>query len=136
MDAGDRQCHDMHLLNTDNISYQYKNHKKFLNTGDQYKKKKYIHACINERRHFTPFVASVDELIGVEEEATHKRISRRLTNNWKEPYSHTCGYVKNILAINLVRATHRCIRGNRVPASQIRVNRPQWEDGAGLHLFQ
>ena len=47
----------------------------------------------------------------------------------------TCGYVKSRVAITLVRATHQCIRGSRVPAHRISVKRPQWEYGAGLNLF-
>ena len=46
------------------------------------------------------------------------------------------GYVKSRIAINLVRATHWCIRGSRVPEHQISVHHPQWEDGARLNLFR
>ena len=75
-------------------------------------------------------------LLGVEAEANLKRIVRRLTQKFKEPYSYTCGYVKSRVAITLVRATHRCIRGVRVPESCIILIRPQWEDGEGLNLFR
>ena len=78
----------------------------------------------------------MDGLLGVEETATLKRISSRLATNRKQSYSKTCGYVKSRIAITLVRATHRCIGGSRVTAHRISVQRPQWEDGAGLNLFR
>ena len=68
--------------------------------------------------------------------ATLKRINSSLAQKWKEPYSCTCGYVKSRVAITFVRTTHYCIQGFRVPVSHISVTRPQWEDGAVLHLFR
>ena len=38
----------------------------------------YLEACLQQRRHFSPFVASVDGLMGVEAMATLKRIASRL----------------------------------------------------------
>ena len=90
----------------------------------------YLEACLQQCRHFSPFVASVDRLLGLEATATLKTIASRLATKWKNSYSKTCGYVKRRIAITLVRATHRCIRGSRVPAHRISVQRPQWEDGA------
>ena len=40
------------------------------------------------------------------------------------------------MEITSVRAIHLCIRGSRVPAHKISVQRLQWEDMAGLALFQ
>ena len=96
----------------------------------------YLEDCLRQRQQFSPFVASVDVLPGVEDTATLKRIASRLASKWKQTYSKTCGYVKSRIAITLLRATHQCIRGSRVPAHKISVKRPQWEDGAGLALFR
>ena len=96
----------------------------------------YLEACLRRRRHFSPFVASVDELPGVEATANLKRLASRLVTKWKQSYSKTCGYVKSRIAITLVRTTHRCIRGYLVTAHQISVLWPQREDGAGLNLFR
>ena len=95
----------------------------------------YLEACLQQRRHFSPFVASVDRLLGEEATATLKRVSSRLATKWRQPYSKMCGYVKSRVAITLVRATHRCLRGSWVPAHRISVQRPQWEDGTGTNLF-
>ena len=96
----------------------------------------YLETCLRQRRHFSPFVASVDGLMGVEATATLKRIASLLATKWRQPYSKTCGYVKGRMAITMVSATHRCLRVSRVPAHRISVKRPQWEDGAGLNLFR
>ena len=72
-----------------------------------------------------PLIAlTVDGILGVEAEATLKRIAICLVTNWWQTYSRTCGYVKSRTAITLVRATHRCARGFRVPAKKISVQGP------------
>ena len=69
----------------------------------------YLEACLKQRWHLSPFVASVDGLLGVEATANLKRIASRLATKWKQFCSKTCGYVKSRIVITLVRATHRCI---------------------------
>ena len=96
----------------------------------------YPEDCLQQLRKFSPFVALVDGLMGVEATATLKRFASRLSTKWKQPYSNMCGYVKSMIVIALVCATHRCIQGSRVSAHRISVYRPQWEDGAGLNLFR
>ena len=96
----------------------------------------YLEAYLQQRRHFPPFVASVDGILGVEATATLKMIASRLVSKWKQPYLKTCGYDTSRVVITLVLATHRCIRRSRVPAHKISVQRPKWEDGAGLAMFR
>ena len=126
----------MRVGNTDAKSYWEKSPKKFLEEAEKNKRKMYLERCLQQRRHFSPFVSSVDGLIRVEATATLKRIASCLTSKWRQSYSKTCGYVKSRIAITLVRVTHRCIIGSWVPAHKISVQRPQWEDGAGLALFR
>ena len=52
----------------------------------------YQEVCLQQRRHFLPLVISVDELLGVEAEATPKRVAIRLTKKWRHPYSRTCWF--------------------------------------------
>ena len=108
---------------------------KCLYEAENGKKKMYLEAFLQLRRHFSPFVASVDGLLGVEATATLKRIASHLSTKWRQPYSKTCGYVKSRVSITLVRATHRCLCGSWVHSHWISMQRPQWEDGAGLNLF-
>ena len=116
--------HGMRLVNTDALTYQSKVPEKCLHEEEKGKKKMYVEACLQQRRHFFPFVTSMDGMLRVEATATLKRIASRLATKWKQPYSMTCGYVKSRVAITLVRANHRCIRGSRVPAHRISVQRP------------
>ena len=77
-DQGMDSIHDMRVVNTDALSWKSKTPKKCLETAGWENKKKYLHTCFNERRHFTTFVASVDGLIVVEAEVTLKHITSRL----------------------------------------------------------
>ena len=96
---------------------------------------RYLGACLENRRHFTPFVLSVDGLLGREAKTFLKRLAGKLAGKWDKPYSQVCGYVKARLSIAAVRATHLCLRGSRVPAAHNISNRfSQWEDGAGLSM--
>ena len=126
----------MIVVNTDAKSHMSKAPEKCLHEAERGKERMYLAACLHQRRNFSPFVASVDGLLGVEATATLKRLSSRLSTKWKQPYSKMCGYVKSRIAITLVRATHLCIQEHQVPTHRISVQRPQWEDGAGKNLFR
>ena len=91
---GTDSVHDMRVVNTDAKSYWEKSPKQFLEKEEKSKKKMYLEACLQQRQNFSPFVAYVDGLLGVEATATLKRIANRLASKWKQPYSKTCGYVK------------------------------------------
>ena len=128
--------HDMCVVNTDAKSHSAKPPEKCFQEVEIAKKCMYLEACLQQRRHFSPFVASVDVLLGVEATATLKSISSRSATKWHQPYSWTYRYAKSRIAITLVWATHRCIWDSRVPVHMISVQRPQCEDGAGLNLFR
>ena len=126
---GTDSVHNMRVVNTDALLYLKKAPEKCLHEAEKGKKKMYLEACLQQRQHFSPFVASVDRLLGLEAAANLKRIFSRLATKWRQPYSKMCGYVKSRVAITLVRATHHCLRGSWLPAHQISVQQPQWEDG-------
>ena len=125
----------MRVVNTDAKSHKTKDPERCLQEAERGEKRMYLVTCLQQRRHFSPFVNSVDGLLGVETTATLKRLASCLATKWKQPYSKMCGYVKSRIAITLVRATNSCMWGSRVPAHQISAQRPQWEDGAGINLF-
>ena len=126
----------MRVVNTNDPTHRTKDPVRCLPEAERGENRMYLEACFQQRRHFSPFVVSVDGLLEVEATATLKRLASCLATKWKQSYSKTCGYVKSSIAITLVRTTHRCIRGYRVPAHRISVQRPQWEYGAGLNLFR
>ena len=133
---GTDSVHDMHVVNTDALTYLKKAPEKCLHEAEKGKKNMSLEACLQQRWHFYPFVDLVDGLLGVEATATLKRIASRLATKWRQPYYKMCGYVKSRVAITFMRATHCCLRISWVPAHRISVQRPQWEDGAGLNNFR
>jgi hypothetical protein len=70
--------------------------------------KKYLEACLEQCRNFSPFVVSSDGLLGKE---SHTLLNKRsaLLERWEKPYSEICGYVNAPMSIAMVRATHLCL---------------------------
>ena len=64
-----------------------------------------------------------DGMIGKEAKTLLRKLSRLLADKWEKP-------------IAIVRATHQCIRGSRVPTAHMSKRLPLWEDKAGLSLFR
>ena len=127
---------DVRVTDNDAKSNISKDPAKVLDAHEKEKKRKYLKSCLEQRRHFTPFVVSTDGLIGKEAKTLLKKLSSLLADKWEKPYSVVCGYVNAQLSIAIVRATHHCLRGSRIPTSQMSDRRPQWEDKAGLGLFR
>ena len=76
----------MHVVNTDAKSHMTKDPEKCLHEAERGKKRMYLEACLQQRQHFSPFVASVYGMLGVEATEILKRLSSRLVTNWKQPY--------------------------------------------------
>ena len=72
-------------MNTDARSHMYKAPEKCLQEAERGKKWIYLEACLQKRRHFSPFVASADGLLGVEATETLKRLASLLATKWKQP---------------------------------------------------
>ena len=125
----------MRVINTGSKYHLSNTPEKFIPEAARSKKKIYLKACLHQCWNLLPFVAPIDGLLGVEAGDTMKRISSRLTTRWHQPHSRMCRYVKSRIAITLVRATHRCIRGFRLLANRISVQHLKWEYGSRLKLF-
>ena len=54
-----------------------------LHEAERGRKRMYLEACLQQRRHFSPFVASVDGMLGVEAAEILKRLASRLATKWK-----------------------------------------------------
>ena len=70
--------HDMHVVNTDAKTHMVKTPEKCLQEAERGEMWVYMEACLQQRRHFSPFVASVDGFLGVEVTVTLKRLASRL----------------------------------------------------------
>jgi hypothetical protein len=104
------------VTDKDAKSYWSRDPHKILATQECEKKKKYLQSCLEQRNHFTPFVISTDGLIGREAGELLKRLSLRLADKWKRPYSVVRGFVSTRMGIAIVRATHLCLRDRESPS--------------------
>ena len=82
---GTNSVHDMRVMNTDALSYLKKAPDKCLHEAEKGKKNMYLEACLQQFRHFSPFIAWVDGILGVEATSTLKRISSCLATKWQAP---------------------------------------------------
>ena len=128
---------DVRVTNINGKSQRHLVPAKVLAKHEREKKAKHLEACLDQRRHFSPFVFSTDGVIGQEAKTLLKRVSALLADKWSKPYATVCGYVNARMSITITRAAHHlCIRGSRIPASWISNKHPFWEDAAGLGLFK
>ena len=95
-------------------------------TAEKDKKRKYLEYFPQKHCHLYPFIVYINGLLGVQAEATLKRLVICLMTKWKQPYSRICVYFKIRISIVLVCVTHQCIWVYRVPECRICVQRPQW----------
>jgi hypothetical protein len=101
-----------------------------LVSHEKEEKKKYLEACLGQRRHFTPFMVSTDDLLGKEAKTLRKM---------KNGGSGTQKFVAMpmlIRALPLSETTQLCLRDSRVRISRMSNHRAQLEDKAGLSLFR
>ena len=104
---------DIRITDTDARSYRNTDPMKVLATQEKEKKGKYLRACHEQRKDFTPLVYSVDGIAGREAKAAEKRLACHLAQKWRRPYSQMVHYVKVRMAIAVVRSNSLLIRGSR-----------------------
>ena len=104
---------------------------KVLWAHEKEKKNQYGEACKEAHWHFTLLVYSVDGLEGTEAKAACRRLASILAVKWNRNYSQVCGFVHSRLAVALVRATTKCLRGTRKPTR----TPIDWVTGAGSRLL-
>ena len=126
---------DVRVTDSDSPSKIHLDPMKVLLTQEKEKKKKYLERCAEQRRHFAPYVADCYGLLGKEAVAINKKIAVKLASKWKTAYSVTCGFINARVSIAILRASHRCLRGSRVPFRHNSTTWAQWDDGAGLGLM-
>ena len=75
----------MRIVNIDTNSHLAKTMEKCLQESERAKKKIYLESRLQQRRHFSPLVSSVDGLLGVEATDTLKRIASHLVKSGVNP---------------------------------------------------
>jgi hypothetical protein len=106
---------DVRVTDTDTPTNQMKDPIKVLEAAHRLKKKTYLQPCLDQRRHFTPFIVSVEGLIRKEAETVLKVLAARTATKSGKTYSNVMRYLRAHLSITIVRSTHVCLRGSRVP---------------------
>ena len=124
------------VIDTDQPSYRSSTPAQALASQEKLKKKKYGELCSEQRRHFSPYVVCVSELLGREAKTLNKRLALLLARKWDTQYSVTCGYVKACMSITILRASHLCIRDSRLLFRLTSTKMARWDDGAGLKLIR
>jgi hypothetical protein len=105
---------DVRITDTDAKSNHGWDPNKILLSHETRKRDKYLEACLQRRKHFTPLVFSVDGLRGVEPAAAaSQKLASLLSAKWKRTYSQVCGFVRSRLTLALVWAASRCLRADR-----------------------
>lgn len=127
---------DVRVVDTDAPSYTTRKPESVLRTHELQKKKKYLQRCLDLRRHFTPFILSVDGLLAFEAQQFVRRLAVLFAEKWHQPYSVVCGWIRARLSLAALRATHHTLRGSPVPFFQSKKRHPQWDDGTGLGLHR
>jgi hypothetical protein len=126
---------DVRAIDADAKSIRSKYPTKVLAAHERERNKKYLEACLAQRRHLTLCVASTDGPFGKRANILLKKLSALLADKWEKSYSQVRGYVNARMSLAIVRATHLCLRGSRIATGQMS-RRPQWEEKAGLSLFR
>jgi hypothetical protein len=84
---------DVRITDVDAKSQQSIDLHKVLEGHEREKKNKYLEACLEQPRLFSPFVASTEGLLGKESQTLLKKLPALLAEKWEKPYSEICGYV-------------------------------------------
>eukprot|EP00731_Ephydatia_muelleri_P028196 Em0019g1069a len=122
---------DVRVVDTDAQSYASRTVDAVLCSAEQEKKRKYSAAVEDRRASFTPFVVSVDGVLGHDAQHLMKRLCDQIAVKWEKSHSEVMGWVRARMAFAILRATNLCLRGSRV----------KWrsghgmDDGAGLPHF-
>ena len=71
----------MRVVSTNALTHRKKDPGKCLHEAETGENQMYLEACLQQSWHFSPFVASLDRLMGVETTANLKRIASSLAND-------------------------------------------------------
>ena len=126
---------DVRVTNLDSKSYKNLSPKKALERQEKEKKKNIANPARTNVAISHPSWYRRMECSVLKTRAFLTRLAKLLAEEWEKPYSIVKGFINDRMSIALVRATNRCIRGSRIPVSNIS-NRLRWEGGAGLGLLK
>ena len=104
---------DVRITDTQAATYRNRDYAKVLAKAEKEKKDKYLKACHELRKDFTPLVYSVDGIAAREARTAEKHLAELLALRWKKHRSEMIFYVRVRMALAVVRANSLLIRGSR-----------------------
>ena len=119
---------DTQILHTDARGYSATTSANNLEATARFKKRKYLAACLEQRRSFMPLIYSSDGMAAKESKAFEKRVAALLSAKWNRSYSEMCGWVRSRMCLAVVRSNSQKLRGSRTRKAW----RPDITDGAAL----
>eukprot|EP00957_Ditylum_brightwellii_P093960 7154549-Ditylum_brightwellii.AAC.1 len=99
------------------------------------KKAKYLQRCLDQRHHFSPFMMSVDGMLGKEAAMLLKKKSKKLVQKWECSPGLAANYVKTTMSLFIIHAIHHCLGGARVSSQIMSTCCYPCEDGAAIGLL-
>ena len=94
--------------------------------------RKYLEAVESLRASFTPFVQSMEVVLGQEAHSIMRRMAEQLSLHWERLYSTAMSWMHTrLFFFTTIRATDLCVRDSRVKCWSVAV----MEDGVDLPLF-
>ena len=86
---------------------------KALANADKLKKDKYLKHCLSKNWHFSPFIVSIDGLLGVEAGMVLKKIAEDQAAKMDVPRSVVINWLRTQISIASLRGNFRCLYGSR-----------------------
>ena len=99
---------DVRVVDTDAQSYASRTVDAVLCSAEQEKKRKYSAAVEERRASFTPYVVSVDGVMGHDAQHLMKNLCEQIAMNWEKSHSEVMEWVRARMAFAILHATNLC----------------------------
>ena len=101
---------DVRVIDTDAQSYASRTVDAVLCSAELEKKRKYSAAVEERHASFTPFVVSVDGVLGHDAQHLMKRLCDQIAMKWEKSHSEVmCGFMPEWLLLFYMQQTFACV---------------------------
>ena len=99
-----RRCH----TNAPSLKKAFSTPAKALANAEKIKKEKYLKHCLRKNWHFSPFVVSIDGMLGVEASMVLKKIAEDQAAKMDVPKSVVINWLRTQISFASLRGNFRC----------------------------
>ena len=103
---------DVRVTDTDQPSYLSSLPSKIIVNQERKKKKKYLDACLQQRRHFSTLVVDVYRSLGAEAKVVNRNLATQLVSKLRNHYSVMCEIINTRMSVAILRAAHMSIQSS------------------------